>query len=369
MAKRGATLEDKYLGKEPLYTGEEEFTATEYQKATNWYNYFYKNKDYLPNIYRFAEELMGYDKKKISVLRKVKDWKFLKAQKISQLHFRGWKFDETSIQRAKDCIAECYKEGLQIKAEVAEKKKNIVVISPAERTRRKVVDTIWHDWDSEIVEAWFDGDYTKKFSCYNRFKMHGLKSNAINIFKSMIEEEYYNIKEAYDKTCDQCVEAYAHIGKGDKRKIMKQFEDCFADLERLRDSFKAQRAPRALKPKSSDKQVERLQFCKEDVDAKLVSINPVLIPGKRKLFVYNTKNKKLIEFVTSSTNGFVVSGTSIKNFDETSRQATLRKPDVILPDVLNRTEKQIEKLWGTITTKINKPTGRINSDCILLRAI
>ena len=43
MAKRGATLEDKYLGKEPLYTGKEEFTPAEYQKATNWYNYFYKN--------------------------------------------------------------------------------------------------------------------------------------------------------------------------------------------------------------------------------------------------------------------------------------------------------------------------------------
>ena len=129
MAKRGATLEDKYIGKEPLYTGEEQFTASEYQKACNYYNYFYKNKDYLPNIYRFAEDVMGYNKKKVAVLRKVKDWKFLSSQKIIQLYYRGWKFDEASLQRAKDTITSCYKEGLQIKAEVAEKKKNIVVIS------------------------------------------------------------------------------------------------------------------------------------------------------------------------------------------------------------------------------------------------
>ena len=367
--KRGATLEDKYLGPEPLFTGDEEFNDSELQKAYNWYNYFYKNKDYLPNIYRFAEEVMGYDKKKITVLRKVKDWKFLSAQKISQLHFRGWKFNEDTLQRAKDCITECYKEGLSIKKEVAEKKKNIVVISPAERTRRKVIDTIWHDWDSEIVEAWFDGDYTKKFSCYNRFKMHGLKSNAINIFKAMLDEEYTNIKEAYDKTCDQCVEAYSHITKGNKRKMMSQFEKVFDDLEKLKLSFRAKRTPRMRKPKSSDQQVSRLKYCQEDIDSKLVSINPILIPGSKKLFVYNTKQRRLTEYNTTSTRGLEVSGTTIKNFDDSSKTATLRKPDIILPDVLKKTEKQLEKLWDKITTKINKPSGRINADCILMRTL
>lgn len=368
MAKRGLTLEDKYIGKEPLFTGEEDFTDMGlYQRSTNWYNYYYKSKDYLPAIYRFADEVMGYDKKKISVLRKVKDWKFLSAQKIAQLHFRGWKFDEKALQRAKDNITECYKEGLTIKAELAEKKKNVVVITPAERTRRKVVDTIWHDWDSIIVEGWFDGNYTEKFGCYNRFKMHGLKSNAINIFKAMLDEEYLNIKDAYEKNCEQCVEAYSHIGKADKRKMMKQFETCFEDLEKLRLSFKASRTPRMRKPKSSDQQVQRMKYCQEDMDSKLVSINPVLVPGSHKLFVYNVKQRKLTEYKTDSAHGFEVSGTTIKNFDDSSRTATLRKPEDVLPLILSKTEKQIDKVWDGITTKINKPTGRINSDCILMR--
>ena len=51
----------------------------------------------------------------------------------------------------------------------------------------------------------------------------------------------------------------------------------------------------------------------ENVDAKLISINPVLIPGKNKLYIYNCKNKKLQEYVTTSTSGFEISGTSIKN--------------------------------------------------------
>jgi len=366
--RRGPSLDDKYLGVEPLFTDEQDFTdMSAWTKAAHWYNYFYKSKDYMPTTYQFATEYCGFNKKKLSVLKRLKDWKFMKVNKGIKILYRGWKYDDATIENFKEQINELYKEGLKEKKVEDAKKANIVVITPAERTRRKVVETIYHDFDNEIVEGWFDENYTQKFSAYNRFKMHGLKGNAINIFKSMIEEEYNNVKDAYDKTCDQCVEAYSHISKGNKRKMLKQFEDIFADLERLRDSFKATRIPRAKKPKSSDAQVAKLKYCEEDIDAKLTSINPILIPTKHKLYIYNRKNRKLIEYITSATSGFEIAGTSIKNFDKQSRQATLRKPDEILPMILNKTEKQIEKVWDSITTKIDKPTGRINADCILMR--
>ena len=40
--KRGPSLDDKYLGPEPLFTEESEFTMTAWAKAAHWYNYFYK---------------------------------------------------------------------------------------------------------------------------------------------------------------------------------------------------------------------------------------------------------------------------------------------------------------------------------------
>lgn len=367
--KRGPNLDEIYLGKEPLFDGTEQFTQSEWANAAKWYNYFYKSKDYMPDIIRFAKEYCKYDKKKIAILKRTPDWKFMPVQKKIKLYHRGWRYTGAEMDEAKDFIDGKYKAALKIKQAEEKAKPKVVVIPPAEKTRRKIVETIYGDWDEIIVEGWYDGNYTQKFGCYNRFKMHGLKGNAIAPFLRMIEPEYENIKAAYEKTCDQCVEAYSHITKGNKRKILKQFEEVFADLERLKDSFKAQRTPRATKPKSSDAQVSKLQYCKEDVDVKLTSINPILIPSARKLFVYNRKNRKLIEYTTTATAGFIVSGTSIKNFDGDSRQATLRKPDDILPDVLNKTEKQIEKIWKGITTKIDKPTGRINSDCILLRVI
>jgi hypothetical protein len=88
--------------------------------------------------------------------------------------------------------------------------------------------------------------------------------------------------------------------------------------------------------------------------------------------VFNTKNRNLYEYVTNSTKGFEVGGTTIKNFDEKLSKCTkLRKPDVILPLILTKTSKQIAKqVWkDQITTKVNSPNGRINSDCILLRTL
>tara|TARA_B100001093_G_scaffold318730_1_gene304100 strand:- start:1399 stop:2523 length:1125 start_codon:yes stop_codon:yes gene_type:complete len=365
--KRGPSLDDKYLGPEPIFTEESEFTDRNWTKAAGWYNYFYKTKDYMPSTYQFAIDCCGFDKKKVQVLKRQKDYRFMSVNKLIKLYYRGWVYSDEQLDNIKKFINEQYKIALKLKKVEDAQKKTVVVISPAERTRRKVLDTIYHDWDTEIVEGWLEGNYTQKFSAYNRWKMHGLKGNAINMFKALLDAEYDNIKAAYDKSCSQCVEAYSQYTKGEKRKILKQFEEVYEDLDRLRLSFKALKTPRTRKTKSSDAQVARLQYCAEDIDAKLTSINPIMIPGKHKLFVYNKKQRKLMEYTTTAIDGFVISGTSIKNFDKTSRAATLRKPDEMLPMILNKTEKQIEKLWETITTKITKPTGRINSDCILMR--
>ena len=68
--------------------------------------------------------------------------------------------------------------------------------------------------------------------------------------------------------------------------------------------------------------------------------------------------------------GFEITGSTIKNYDtKLSKITKLRKPEEILPLILNKTEKQILKVWKGLTTKIYEPTGRINKDCILMRVI
>lgn len=371
--KRGPTLEDQYLGAEPSYgphnpIGEGDERDREYHRGANWFYYYENRKKAHTAILHYAKHDLKLTAKEIVNLNKNPVWKINQSNYKPVAMFKaGWVGAPLNLEPVNQRLRDLVKEGEKIKLEKAKESPPKPVISPQERTRKKVLETIWVDWDSTIVEGWFTENFTQKFSAYNRFKGHGLKSNSINIFKGMLEVEYNNIKDAYDKTCEQCIEAYSHITKGNKKKILNQFEEVFADLEKLRTSFKATRTPRALKPKTSDKQVERLQYMKESIDDKLVSINPVLIPGSHKLYVYNTKQRRLFEYTTDSIRGFEVAGTTIKNFDAESRVTLLRKPEEILPLVLNKTEKQIEKVWSNITTKIGKPTGRINADCIIMR--
>ena len=296
----------------------------------------------------------------------------MKTYKIISMINNGWEgypLTEDMVNEMHDFLKDCEKEGKKIK-KAADAKPKVVPISPAVRMKRKVLDTIYHDFDTMVVDKWMEGIFDKKeilFPTYSLLQLHKIKGAGLNMFRDLVQAEYDVVSDAYHKRCDQAVEAYSHITKGNKKKMLELMDKIFEDIERMRTNSKATRT-RIKRPKASDKQVEKLNYMTENVDAKLISINPVLIPGKHKLYIYNCKNKKLQEYITTATSGFEIGGTSIKNFDkESSKQATLRKPEDILPMILGKTEKQIEKVWNTLTTKIDNPTGRINADCILLR--
>lgn len=341
----------------------------EYRRATNWFYYYENKKNAEVVCQNYAKNHLGFTKDQINNLKKIQGWKYrMGTYNHIEMINNGWpELTEKLTNVIRDKLLSAEKEGSKIVKDISSKPK-APVIPPSERTRRKLFETLYAEFDDIIVEGWFDEKYDQKFNLYSRFKGAGFKGNAIEPFRRMIMPEYECIKDAYEKTCEQAVEAYSHVSKANKRKMLNMYDDMFKDMDKLKQSFRAQRLPRAIKRKTSDEQVTNLQYLNECEDSKLASINPVLIPGKAKLWVYNTKQRRLTEYVTTATDGFLVAGTSIKNHDEKlSKTATLRKPDDMLPIVLGKTEKQLEKFWKDITTKISSPNGRINKDCILMR--
>ena len=372
------TIDDKMMGPEPAWV-DGDITTENYSKELNWglrwYNYYWKPKQYVKPALKYAKDVLNYSKKDIDSLKKLKDWQLSLTPgpgRLAQIALRGFPTDEFA-DYLKDKYDECLRLANEIVAEEQEEKKQKAkkpVISPAERMRMKVVDTIMGDFDEMVVDSWMDDVYDTEFDTYTLLKKHDIKGTGLNIFKQRVEEYHLEISDAYDKKCDQAVEAYSHVKRTNLRKMKKQLKDILSDIEKIRMAQKQTRKPRAHKAKASDKQVEKLQYCKENVDAKLASINPVTIPGAQRLYMFNVKNKKLTEFVSNSSSGFEVSGTSLKNFDPAlSRCITLRKPDDVIPGVMTKTVKQIDNLWKNLTTKTTQPTARINNDCILLRVL
>ena len=64
---------------------------------------------------------------------------------------------------------------------------------------------------------------------------------AINMLKDHIQFEYDNVKGAYEKTCEQLIEGYSHIKKGDQRKMLDFMDKVFEEIERTRDAQRSAR--------------------------------------------------------------------------------------------------------------------------------
>jgi len=252
--------------------------------------------------------------------------------------------------------------------EEKQKANNIVSISPAVKLMRKINNTIMQEL-LDLEDKWIDGD-DATINIYDRFKYHGLTNTAISHVKPMIEGWLLDYEDAYHKRCEQAVEGYSHLKRSTLNHRIKVCKAMLEDLERIRSATKATRNIKVKRPKSVDKQVARVQYKKEDNDYKIVSINPIQIPTKTRLYAFNTKSKMVTEYVTESVNGFEISGSTIKNISKgLSRTICLRKPLDFLPIVLQKTPKQIDAAWQTLKTKTKVPNGRINKDTILLRVL
>jgi hypothetical protein len=271
-----------------------------------------------------------------------------------------------AVRRFLDFAIDAGKKILAEKSEIAEEKLNVVVLTPLQRYQEKLNNTIMSDLD-DLEDSWIGGEEAD-FDLYNRFRYHGLTGKAAEPVRRVLEGWLLDFNDAYHKRCDQAVEGYSHIKRSVMRRRIKHVELMLADCDKLKAASAATRKVRKPRVKSADKQVVKMRYKKEDKDFKIVSINPISIVGAMRLYVFNAKTREITEYVSGSTSGFSVRGTTLQAVDlENSRKIRLRKPDDFLPIVQSKTIKQIDNAWKKLTTKESKPNGRINDDCILIK--
>ena len=242
----------------------------------------------------------------------------------------------------------------------------VVSLSPQQRLQRKIANTIMTDLD-DLEDKWIEGEKAS-IDIYGLFRKYGLSGSATLSVRQVVEGWLLDYEDAYHKRCEQAVEGYSHLKRPELNRRIKECQAMLDDCDRIKSAAKAQRKIKVAKTPSIDKQVSKIRYRKEDKDFKIVSIQPAQIIGKTKLYVFNTKYRRITEYVTFDPKGFMVSGTTIKNFDkEASRTLTLRKPLDILPTVGKCTPRQLSKLLDDIKTKPAVPNGRLNEDTVLLR--
>lgn len=344
---RKLNIEYIVYGDEPEYNGE--ISRIELMKALNWYNYFHTVKD-------SRKWILDYMKFKKYSPEQIKQYSNVSDSCISQNHCsvarmltRGAIFDNTLDEHIKTSIKtskETVRETVQTKSNIKDVPNQLIADIDDQ------LDIFYEKYKNNK----FDLDLTK----YTRSDIN----QSIKYYSDLLLE----IKSISDD--DSLKEGYRHV-KGIKLKRYVSFVQSIVDalqMKAINTKRQVIRKPRKKKMKSGEQLVSKMKYMMHSKELNISSIKPVQITENSTLWVYNEKYKKLTYYCTKNDEKLIIKGSTIQNFDESkSYSKRIRKPEKVIPSILTDPKKKIEKDIGSLKTKVEAPTGRINDQTLLLR--
>lgn len=220
--------------------------------------------------------------------------------------------------------------------------------------------------ESKLDEFW-ENDYR------SNFRLHGfLKRMNKNPKMGILIEQHYlplfeEIKLLKSKKDPDLNEGYSHL---DARRITRFFnfvEMLVTDAKTYFDTEKKVRKQRKKKPISVEKKLQHFNYMKECSENQIASIEPSKILKSREVWVYDTKYRNLVVYRSENENGLDIYRSSIRGFSNTSIQKSIRKPDQILPEILQGTQAKVNRVMANVKAKEYVPNGRMNVSKVILR--
>ncbi|PNX46217.1 MAG: hypothetical protein BV459_06845 [Thermoplasmata archaeon M11B2D] len=363
MARR-SDIDIRYVGaNDPTIT--EKSTKSEIIVAYNYYNYFYGADDAKKFVLAFLKS------------RKVPKAQLRKAQQIRphDLITIGWncrimlnggtlpddirKSSMNRLQQLMDTVVEEKKKKAVVKPKA--------VVSIQDHIRNKAGEYI-ADLEEQIdvfilkkknnfdAAGWFQGNNIKP-----------VVAKRIAEYYQPLYDEIYEASQGKDK---ELKEAFNGWKKAELKRYLEFIKSILSAAEVASVRVAKSRKPRKKKEKPAALVVAKVNYLEKDEDHNLQSIDPVNIVGANQLWVFNTKTRTLSVYNALGRSGLTVKGTTIVGFDDkTSITKKVRKPEVVLPKVLEGGKIVLRKLMGDIKAVEKNATGRINNTTILLRTI
>lgn len=337
--------------------GEPDFRKghTSIVSALNWYSYYMDYKDSKKYLLHHMQ-INGYDKDVIESVTKLNDSVFSNVGFVCRMKERGAQLKEKDLEWIEAKIEKFKLISSQIVEDVTDD------IKPKSNIQDYISE------QSSVMIGELEGlldDYKKPFNAYEWMIANGVKSVhakriSIHFIKQCVEPQEVLSGEADE----QLIEGYSNYTKSDLKKYLGFMQEIISDSNKIINNSKISKKPRKKKTKPADRFINKLQYKKEDIEYKVVSINPVDIIGAKQLWIFNTKIRKLGFY--NSDEGLSVKGTTIVNCSS-SFQKTLRQPGDVLSVLMKATEKKYKTIYQEIKAVEQNLTNRINSDIILLK--
>ncbi len=362
--------EESNIGRETIDWSE--VKPEEYEKKVletlRHYGYFYEKKSYVS----WAQEwIKSYRPNDLKAFKASEDWRTSPTlASLMKMELMGAELDQAAKDFINDNIDEIISRGQYNLDNAVEEdeddKPEVKRKNPSELLKEKTLAVMGEI--EGFIDEHLDDTLDKKFSLYTHLKtIDAAAQSARDIVKFYKEMEAELIELTVDKT-EELVEGYSHLPVKEQKSLLKLVSTFISDGEKYVLSKKANRKPRIKKATPATKQVAKVIYQKECADFKISSTSPAYIVGATEVYLFNTKTRVMKYIVTDNSNGFTVSGTTVKNYDtELSFKKKLRKPEEMIDAINKSTKLRALKALKALKTKDSPTDGRINADTIILK--
>jgi len=350
-----------------------------YKRARDFFHFEVDKKEYLPIIKAYVKK--KYDKATQSAIFKNSDGAIAYSHVAAFCHYMNndkadlvpedsvnWMegfFVDRLAEKGKTIIAE-------VKAEERAKPKNVYVPSIQERIK-EASGNIIADIEEVVDDFINDPAKFKKFDAVKFFRSKQVNQAHARHIRAFYEgplAEYTMLQQPAREQDEDLREGYAHLSKADIKKGVELFNSIVGACDLVTAESKATRKTRTPKPKSADKLVAKMKYCKTDEKYKVASINPADIIDATEVWVFNVKTRKIGKYVAEEHATLQVKGTTLQFFNEKQSVAkTLRKPEEQLREFNKSGKVALRKFLDNIKGVETKLNGRFNADTVILKAI
>ena len=220
-----------------------------------------------------------------------------------------------------------------------------------------------------VLDTLVKGEISE-FNLLEDLKVKQLPQQCGSAIEEWTKVQLKEFIEVYQTKDSALKEGYSNINRKDLKNLIKVLGTFLESVEKYYDFKKANRKPRVTKAKPPSVQVKGLKFKLKDEDLNIESISATDIVGAMQVWCFNTKTRKLTLYKTDSAAGIQVKGASLQNYDpDMSLQKTLRKPAEQLKQLLSAGKIQLRKYMDTVKAAAQKPSGRINADTLIVKAV
>jgi len=238
---------------------------------------------------------------------------------------------------------------------------------------RMASDVIICDIEDVVDEFHTDPAKFKKFDAVKFFRgkqVNQAHCKHIRNYYAPQLAEYNELTLPVREQDEDLREGYAHLSKADVKKGVELFNSIVGACDLIEAESKATRKTRTPKPKSADKLVAKMKYCKTDEKYKVASINPADIIDATEVWVFNIKTRKIGKYVAEDHTTLSVKGTTLQFFNPRQSVAkTLRKPEEQLREFNKAGKVALRKYLDNINAVETQMNGRINADTVILKAV